>query len=106
MKYPRMKLPLSVMDGLRFGEFEALPKLVKKRLIKLMSRISEASYRRGAQQAMWLPFEHECDHKWRFSNLSKSKGIDKPRCKYEAEMTSAERFDIEYGDKMRQIGFD
>lgn len=100
-----MKHPLSVIDGLRDEEFEMFPNSTKKKLMKLMSRISEASYRRGVQQALYLPFEHECDHAWRFSDLSKSKGMDKPRFKREASMTSKQRFDDEYGSALRDIGF-
>ncbi len=39
----------SVAHGLTFGAFEHLSQKDKKRLIRLIARISEASYRRGLQ---------------------------------------------------------
>jgi len=39
----------SVVCGLKLGEFRELPAPVKKNLVQLMARISEASYRRGFQ---------------------------------------------------------
>ena len=39
----------SIAYGLKLGEFENLDKEVKRKLLKLMSRISERSYRRGFQ---------------------------------------------------------
>lgn len=41
--------PQSVAYKLRPGEFDDLSKSTKKKLIKLMARISEKSYRRGFQ---------------------------------------------------------
>ena len=39
----------SVAHGLKRNEFATLPELVKKRLVKLIARIAEKSYRRGFQ---------------------------------------------------------
>jgi hypothetical protein len=39
----------SVAYGLKEGEFENLPPLVRRKLIRLMARIAEQSYRRGFQ---------------------------------------------------------
>jgi hypothetical protein len=38
-----------VAHGLKFGEFDALPAGTKTKLVRLMSRIAEKSYRRGLQ---------------------------------------------------------
>jgi hypothetical protein len=40
----------SVAEGLQIGEFRDLPENVRSKLVRLMARISEASYRRGLQQ--------------------------------------------------------
>ena len=40
----------SVAYGLHHGEFDNLNDDTKRKLIRLMARISEASYRRGFQQ--------------------------------------------------------
>ncbi len=42
----------SVAYGLRSGDFADLDPKIKKKLRRLMGRISEASYRRGVQQAI------------------------------------------------------
>jgi len=39
----------SVVHGLKHGEFLAMDKALKKKLLKIMARISEKSYRRGLQ---------------------------------------------------------
>ena len=44
----------SVCHGLHEGEFETLPAATRRKLVKLMARISEASYRRGFQQGVVL----------------------------------------------------
>jgi hypothetical protein len=42
-------IPQSVVYGLKFGEFRQLPMPIKKKLVRLMARIAEKSYRRGFQ---------------------------------------------------------
>jgi hypothetical protein len=44
----------SVAYGLHRAEFDNLPKKTKRQLVRLMSRISEASFRRGFQQGCVL----------------------------------------------------
>ena len=73
----------SAAYGLKEGEFDDLDPKVKKRLLKLMSRISEMSYRRGAQHGAFLiggvteGQEYERIAKWRFrSSLDRSVGVD------------------------------
>jgi hypothetical protein len=44
----------SVAYGLRDGEFSELPEKTKKKLVKLMARLSEQAYRRGFQQGHTL----------------------------------------------------
>jgi protein involved in sex pheromone biosynthesis len=41
--------PHSIVYGLKHGEFLAMDKALKKKLLKIMARISEKSYRRGLQ---------------------------------------------------------
>ena len=72
----------SVAAGLVFDEFQDLPKGTKKKLIRLMARISEKSYRRGFQQGVVLsearPDSIQPDlHAWRYDqSLDKSVGGD------------------------------
>lgn len=47
----------SVAHGLKLDEFSELPERQKRRLLKLIAQISEASYRRGVQQARTLKIE-------------------------------------------------
>lgn len=71
----------SVAAGLKLGEFSDLPPERKQKLIKLMSRIAEKAYRRGAHQAIQLSGVgrlHIGDPiSWRYGkDLSESPGID------------------------------
>lgn len=42
----------SIAYGLHLGEFNDLPKKYKKRLVRLMARLAEKSYRRGFQHGI------------------------------------------------------
>jgi hypothetical protein len=63
-------IPESVAYGLKCGEFDNLSERDKRRLVKLMARISEASYRRGFQHGTLG--RHTIDVlKFRFLNAAK-----------------------------------
>lgn len=71
----------SVASGLKLGEFADLPLERKQKLVKLMARIAEKAYRRGAHQAIHLSAVgrmHLGDPiSWRYGkDLSQSPGID------------------------------
>ena len=94
----------SVFEGLKMMEFNDLPAKVKEKLVKMISRISEKSYRRGAQQAIAL-LERDALlyttevalHGWRYEKtLKNSPGLD-------GFLTSSrERLEIE--THLREVG--
>lgn len=45
---------MSAAHGLEYDEFANLPRATRKKLVRLMARISERSYRRGLQQGVYL----------------------------------------------------
>jgi len=81
------------------GEFEDLPKSTKRKLVKLMARISEKSYRRGVQQALAVGFTHKSVSDWRYGDMNKSKGIDTP-CTF----STKDRF-FQQNSEITQVGF-
>ena len=96
---------MSVANGLRRKEFAALPAATKKKLIRLMARISEASFRRGLQHGAAtggdaLPVRPGLNlAKYRFlSSLDVSRS---PHGKL--KHTAVERLQIEYA-VLRDIG--
>lgn len=95
----------SVAYGMKQNELDDLPKGVKKKLIRLMARISEASYRRGFQQGVVFKEERPKTitndlWKWRFEqSLDKAKGGDG----FNGVLKSQERLFLEYGE-LREIG--
>jgi hypothetical protein len=65
----------SILHGLKFDEFIDLPEPTRRKLVNLMARLSEKSYRRGVQQALTIGCIHDvCD--WRYGPLEKSIGIN------------------------------
>lgn len=100
-------LECSIAHGFKFSEFKKLDDSMKKKVIKLLSRVMEAAYRRGVQQALTVPsdrlepklLEEGGLWKWRYENsLDKSVGIDFFNSK------SKERLFMEHGC-LRDIGF-
>jgi len=63
----------SILSGFKEDEFKDLPKGTKKKLIKLMSRISEKSYRRGFQHGAECKFFHKNIGDWRSGRPDVSK---------------------------------
>lgn len=88
----------SILHGLKPHEFNSLPKATKKKIIKLIARISEKSYRRGVHHAFAVGFAHQNVSDWRYKNLSKSQGID-TACTFSVE----DRL-IQQNSELYQIG--
>jgi hypothetical protein len=66
----------TLLSGFKPGEFDDLPEKTKRRLVRLMARISEKSYRRGCQQALTTGCAHKSISDWRYQTLDKSQGVD------------------------------
>ena len=84
----------SVAFGMRHNDLKFLDPKVKKKLIRLIARISEASYRRGVQQAIAMNVTAEIAQILRFDrSLDDSpRGEDaKP-----SEFSARERLFVEY----------
>jgi hypothetical protein len=92
---------MSVMHGLRRGEFQKMDKDQKTLVLRMIARACEQSFRRGFQQG-WDSRDRGdkvCDlHKWRFST---SLGIS-PSAHDTYHCTSLERLKIECG--LYQVG--
>jgi hypothetical protein len=95
-----MKMKGTLTYGLNAQDFEGLSERTKRKLLVLMSRISEASYRRGCQQAQEMECAHDRIGGWRYGNLDKSPGFDTRHIKF----TALERLDIEYGPQLYEVG--
>lgn len=103
-------------DGFQIDELRELDaKLTKserKKLKKIIARISEASYRRGAQQALWVDKENRWfndkaremvisgEHRYGIT-LDKSPALEGPRV---WTRTSLDVLDTEYGIKLHNLG--
>lgn len=91
--------------GLRHGEFDHLTDGDRGKLLRLMARLAEKSYRRGAQQGAVLGAEgviaHDL-HAWRYErSLDRCPWLDDPQ----HTETALDRLLIE-NDDLRRIGFD
>jgi hypothetical protein len=93
----------SVAYPLQKDEFKSLKRIEKGRLIRLMARISEASYRRGLQHGVHFTknnIQIEDPYNFRYGrSLNNSKFADGP-----GGFTSIERLWMEFGI-LREIGF-
>lgn len=87
-------VPGSVASGLKMDEFRDLPDRVKRKLLRLMARISEQSYRRGFQHGIVIGDRRCIDPSdFRFKrSLDKSPYTDGP-----GGYTSIERLQMECG---------
>jgi hypothetical protein len=93
-----------VTKGFRDQRFLSLSGRDKRDILKLMARVAEQAYRRGAQQGAGL-VQRPCFRAdlgaWRYRpSLDLSPWVDSPRT-----TTSLERLDGECGDELRRIGF-
>jgi hypothetical protein len=93
-----------VTKGFRDRRFLSLSERDKWDILKLMARVAEQAYRRGAQQGVGLA-QRPCFRadlgEWRYKpSLDLSPWVDSPRM-----TTSLERLDGECGEELRRIGF-
>lgn len=99
----------SVARGFSEDEFAAIDPRLKRKLLRLMARIAEKSYRRGYQQGEYLNRPENIGDEWRINpadlrhrtNLDVSPGVDSKHYK----TTSLERLDMECG-VLRELGFE
>ena len=93
-----------VTKGFRDQRFLSLSERDKRDILRLIARVAEQAYRRGAQQGAGLA-QRPCFRadlgEWRYKpSLDLSPWVDSPRM-----TTSLERLDGECGDELRRIGF-
>ena len=92
-----------VTKGFRDVRFLSLSERDRRDVLKLMARVAEQAYRRGAQQGAGLaqrPSFRADLGEWRYKpSLDLSPWIDRPRM-----TTSLERLDGECGEELRRIG--
>jgi hypothetical protein len=93
-----------VTKGFRDGRFLSLSERDKRDVLKLMARVAEQAYRRGAQQGAGLA-QRPCFRadlgEWRYQpSLDLSPWVDSPRM-----TTSLERLDGECGEALRRSAF-
>ena len=93
----------SVAHGLSYGQFDHLSDKDRKKLNRLMARIAEAAYRRGAQHGAYLQENDGIARdlvKWRFNrNLDAAPWLDGSN-----GQTSVDRLHMEHG-VLSDIGF-
>jgi len=89
--------------GLKSGEFQDLPRPVKSKLLRMIARIAEKSYRRGFQHGVVMARDGRQivdPEKFRFRcSLDKSPFTDGP-----GGHTAVQRLMME--NKLEQVGFD
>jgi hypothetical protein len=92
-----------VTKGFCDGRFLSLSERDQRDVLKLMARVAEQAYRRGAQQGAGLaqrPSFRADLGEWRYTpSLDLSPWLDRPRL-----TTSLERLDGECGEGLRRIG--
>jgi hypothetical protein len=92
-----------VTKGFRDGRFVSVAERDRRDLLKLMARVAEQAYRRGAQQGAGLahrPSFRADLGAWRYTPpLDLSPWIDSPRV-----TTSLERLEAECGEDLRRVG--
>lgn len=92
--------PRSIASGFRGGEFDHLSKNDRYELVKLIARIAEQAYRRGAQHGATLAMEapHLLPrdfYSWRHVNdLDRSPSLDSPRVEASVERLFAQCKDL------------
>ena len=87
---------------LRRGEFDHLSKQDRKKLRRLIARIAERSYRRGAQQGAYLAAIGDPDmvpidklHDWRYGiSLDLSPALDGPLRRPSLDLLDQEQSDL------------
>lgn len=103
----QMKIDSGIGKGLRYDEFAKLPEITQRKLLKLLARVSESSFRRGLQHGnhfaktgkpMWIS-PTDLRFGGRFG-LDKSPWVDTKG----GGTPSLERLWLEYGD-LYELGF-
>ena len=93
-----------VTKGFRDQRFLSLSERDKRDILKLMARVAEQAYRRGAQQGAGLagkPSFRGDLWEWRYRpSLDLSPWVDSP-----TTTTSLDRLDAECGEQLRELGF-
>lgn len=89
----------SILQGLKHQEFRDLPAKVRRKLVVLMARLAEKSYRRGANHALEVGCIHNVN-KWRYGTLARSVGIDTQRSESVVERL------FEQNGELRQVGLE
>ena len=93
-----------VAKGFRERRFFDLSDRDKRDILKLMARVAEQAYRRGAQQGAGLagkPSFRGDLWEWRYRpSLDLSPRVDSP-----TTTTSLDRLDAECGEQLRELGF-
>ena len=97
---------MNIAAGIRL-DLSSLPARDRRALRKLMARISEASYRRGFQQGVYMVGRGATDES-RANKLRSTLSLDvSPRGESYARdrgRPAVERFDMEFGASLRDIG--
>jgi hypothetical protein len=94
-----MKTDDAITKGCAVGEFTLPPDKVE-RLLDIIARVSEASYRRGWQQGRFSKAPTEGDYDFRYRRpLSRSDAPDIP-----FRMTARDRLAVEYGSELALAG--
>ena len=92
-----------VTKGFRDQRFLSLSERDKRDILKLMARVAEQAYRRGAQQGAGLagkPSFRGDLWEWRYRpSLDLSPWVDHP-----TTTTSLDRLDVECGEQLRELG--
>ena len=92
-----------VTKGFRDQRFLSLSERDKRDILKLMARVAEQAYRRGAQQGAGLagkPSFRGDLWEWRYRpSLDLSPWVDHP-----TTTTSLDRLDAECGEQLRELG--
>lgn len=106
----------SIGEGWQIGEFspiwQKLTKRERQKLIKVIARISEASYRRGAQQLLCFKvndsfLDGKIKQEIMYGKLRFLVTLDKSPCHdgTMTEISSRERLEMNYGSTLRALGF-
>ena len=88
-----------VMVGFKPDEFDAIPLRVRKRLTRLMARVSEQSYRRGYQHGAECA-DGDCAISPAVLRFERSIDRSPMPDSGNPSMSAIDRFHIEYGDPM------
>jgi hypothetical protein len=101
-----IKFTTGVARGLREWDFADLPPIRRKKLLNLMARISEASFRRGLQHGEYFTLKGR--KLWvSTSKLRFDLSLDNSPCADDKgfKPTSLERLNFEYGSTLSALGF-